>query len=155
MKKGLLHLVKQRCKLNKTCYVVSSLNVECRTNRIFIAIARSWKVRFSLEISYYFEYLVLNYSTFYWFTELSKSNKTGFVLSSVYVELRTKRVVAIACQWKKSCFSYENFWLSRRNSVFDWVKGLSNMNQSWYGVSLWTHSETKFCIAFLGKNGFS
>ena len=71
-----------------------------------------------------------------------------FGVSPVYIESETKRFFAIACLAKKLVFQTENCDLFKslvlKYSIFDRVKELSKLNQTWYGVCpVYIESEKK------------
>ena len=79
-------------------------------------------------------------------------------VSHVYLECRRKRIFAKACLGKKLIFHTEicefRCWRILTIVVFDWVKMLSKLNQTWYEVShMYVEYKTKriFGIACLEK----
>ena len=78
--------------------------VESRTKRIFAIACLGNKLAFCTEIFEYFEYIISKIGLFHRVKELFKSNQTGYGVSHVYLEPRTKRIFAIACLGKKLVF---------------------------------------------------
>ena len=155
---GLFHRVKELFKSNQTRYGVSRVYLKSRTKRIFAIACLGKKLVLQSEICEYFEYLISKIGLFHRVKELFKSNQTGYAVSPVYLESRTKRIFAIACLGKRLvlqseiCGYFE--YLISKVSLFHRVKELFKSNQTRYGVSrVYLESRTKriFAITCLGK----
>ena len=81
--------------------------VECKTKGIFAIACLGKKLVFHTEICYYFEYIILKIGLFDRVKDLLKWDQTGYGVSPVYVECKTKGIFAIACLGKKLVFHTE------------------------------------------------
>ena len=93
--------------MNQTRYAVYHGQVESKTKRILAIACLGKKLVLQSEICEYFEYLISKIGLFHRVKELFKSNQTGYGVSRVYLESRTKRIFAIACLGKKFVFQSE------------------------------------------------
>ena len=91
-------------KSNQTWYGVSPGQVYSETKRIFGIACLGKKLAIHTEICDYFEYIILKYSIIDRVKELFKSNQTGYVVYHEYIELKTRRIFAIAGLGKKLAF---------------------------------------------------
>ena len=87
-----------------------------------------------------------------------KWDQTGYGVSLVYLECKTKGIFGIACLGKKLVFHTEICYYFKyiilKIGLFDRVEELSKSNETRYGVSqVYIESTTKriFAIACLGK----
>ena len=155
---GLFHRVKELFKSNQTGYGVYHGQVESKTKRILAVVCLRKKLVFHTENCEYFEYLISKIGLFHRFKELFKSNQTRYGVFHVYLELRTKRIFAIACLGKKLVFHTEICeyfeYLISKIGLFHRVKELFKSNQTGFGVYTGqVDSKTKriLAIACLGK----
>ena len=81
--------------------------LDSRTKRIFAIACLGKKLVLQSEICEYFEYLISKIGLFHRVKELFKSNQTGYGVSRVYLESKTKRIFVIACLGKKLVFHTE------------------------------------------------
>ena len=104
---GLFRRVKELLKWDQTGYGVSHVYLECKTKGIFGIACLGKKLVFHTEICYYFKYIILKIGLFDRVKELLKWDQTGYGVSPVYVECKTKEIFAIACLGKKLVFHTE------------------------------------------------
>ena len=94
-------------KSNRTRYGVFHGYLDGKTKRIVAIACLGKKLVLQSEISSYSLILFSKIYKFYRVKELFKSNQTGYGVSRVYLESRTKRIFAIACLGKKFVFQSE------------------------------------------------
>ena len=97
-------------KLNQTRYRVSHVYLDYKTKGIFAKGCPGKKLVFHTEIYDFFEYIISKYSIFYHVKKLSKSNRTRYGVSHVYLECNAKEIFAIACPGKNIAFHTEIYY---------------------------------------------